>query len=75
MTAGALAINVFLGRETPVQTRRATSQSAPSHFLSRVPMKLTGAAIYAVQAEDHYLRIHTDRGSALILMPLSQALG
>jgi DNA-binding LytR/AlgR family response regulator len=37
-------------------------------------MKLRGATIRAVQAEDHYLRIHTDRGSDLILMRLSDAL-
>jgi DNA-binding LytR/AlgR family response regulator len=37
-------------------------------------MKLRGASIRAVQAEDHYLRIHTDRGSDLILMRLSDAL-
>lgn len=74
VTAGALAVNVFLGRETPVQTRRATSQSLPPQFLTRMPIKLNGAAIYAVQAEDHYLRLHTDRGSDLILLPLSRAL-
>jgi hypothetical protein len=74
VTAGALAINVFLDREAPMQTRRATSQSPPPQFLTRLPIKLKGAAIYAVQAEDHYLRIHTDRGSDLILMRLSQAL-
>jgi DNA-binding LytR/AlgR family response regulator len=37
-------------------------------------MKLRGATIHAVQAEDHYLRIHTDRGSDLILMRLSDAV-
>jgi DNA-binding LytR/AlgR family response regulator len=37
-------------------------------------MKLRGASIRAVQAEDHYLRIHTGRGSDLILMRLSDAL-
>ena len=37
-------------------------------------MKLRGAALYAVEAEDHYLRVHTDRGSDLILMRLSDAV-
>ena len=40
----------------------------------RLPARLRGAAIEALQAEDHYLRVHTERGSALILMPLSAAL-
>ena len=39
-----------------------------------MPLKLRGAAIRAVQSEDHYLRIHTDRGSDLVLMRLSDAL-
>jgi hypothetical protein len=46
----------------------------PARFPDRLPMKLRGAAIRAVQAEDHYLRIHTDRGSDLILMRLADAL-
>ena len=36
---------------------------------------MKGAEIYAVSAEDHYLRIHTDRGSDLILMRLGDAVG
>ena len=47
---------------------------APARFPDRLPFKLRGAAIRAVQSEDHYLRIHTDRGSDLILMRLSDAL-
>lgn len=75
VTAGAVAINVFLGRETTVLTHIALpASSAPPRFLKRLPMKLRGANIYAVQAEDHYLRVHTDRGSDLILMRLSQAV-
>lgn len=75
VTAGAVAINVFLGRETAVLTHVAPpSSSVPPRFLQRLPMKLRGATIYAVQAEDHYLRVHTDRGSDLILMRLSQAV-
>ena len=35
---------------------------------------MRGARLIAVQAEDHYLRLHTDRGSDLILMRLSDAL-
>lgn len=68
------AINVFLGKAQPVQTHAAGVGAAPARFPDRLPMKLRGAAIRAVQAEDHYLRIHTDRGSDLILMRLSDAL-
>ena len=41
---------------------------------SRLPFGFADAEIEALQAEDHYLRVHTDRGSTLILMPLSEAL-
>ena len=68
------AINVFLSRAQPIRTRAAPAGSAPARFPDRLPMKLRGAVIRAVQAEDHYLRIHTDRGSDLILMRLSDAL-
>jgi DNA-binding LytR/AlgR family response regulator len=33
-----------------------------------------GASIHAVSAEDHYLRLHTSKGSDLILMRLADAI-
>lgn len=74
ITSVLSAINVFVSKAQPVQTHAAPSGSAPSRFPDRLPPKLRGAAIRAVQAEDHYLRVHTDRGSDLILMRLSDAL-
>lgn len=68
------ALNVFLSRARPVQTHAARAGAAAARFPDRLPPRLRGAAIRAVQAEDHYLRIHTDRGSDLILMRLSDAL-
>jgi len=74
VTVAITAINVFLAKGDPVQTHAAPAGSAPARFLDRLPPRLRGAAIRAVQGEDHYLRIHTDRGSDLILMRLSDAL-
>jgi len=45
-----------------------------SAFLERLPVKYRAAALYAVSSEDHYLRVHTDRGEALILMRLADAV-
>jgi len=73
ITATITAINVFLSK-SPVQTHAAPAGMAPARFPDRLPPRLRGAAIRAVQAEDHYLRIHTERGSDLILMRLSDAL-
>ncbi|MDB5460698.1 MAG: DNA-binding response regulator, partial [Caulobacteraceae bacterium] len=33
-----------------------------------------GGELYAVQAEDHYLRLHTSRGTDLILLRLADAV-
>jgi hypothetical protein len=73
VTGTLSALNVFLSR-TPVQTHAAAAGEKPARFLDRLPFKLRGSVIRAVQSEDHYLRIHTDRGSDLILMRLSDAL-
>ncbi len=73
VTGSISAANVFLAR-TPVQTHAARPGAKPPRFLDRLPFKLKGAVIRAVSSEDHYLRIHTDRGSDLILMRLSDAL-
>jgi hypothetical protein len=56
--------------------RPAAAVPAPGRapFLDRLPPRLRGATLHAVQAEDHYLRVHTDRGSDLILLRLGDAL-
>jgi DNA-binding LytR/AlgR family response regulator len=74
VTATLSAVNVFLSRAQSVQTHAAVVGAAPARFPDRLPMKLKGATLRAVQAEDHYLRVHTDRGSDLILMRLADAL-
>jgi hypothetical protein len=40
----------------------------------RLPLPLRQGRVLALCAEDHYLRVHTDRGQALILMSLSEAV-
>lgn len=71
------AIMMIINRPGPA-THAAPPASglAPDiiRFLERVPEKLKGGVIYAVQAEDHYLRIRTSKGSDLILMRLSDAI-
>ena len=43
-------------------------------FLSRLPVRYRGADLWAISSEDHYLRVHTDRGEELILMRLADAM-
>lgn len=73
VSAAMTAINALADRR-PVETHAAAPGAPPVRFLERLPFKLRGAAIRAVQAEDHYLRVHTDAGEALILMRLSDAV-
>jgi hypothetical protein len=53
---------------------RGAVAPAPPKFLERLPLKLRGAEVWAVEAEDHYLRLHTSKGQDLILMRLSDAV-
>jgi DNA-binding LytR/AlgR family response regulator len=75
ITLCTTVLAVLVHRETPAaQTSDAPAGAPPPKFLSRLTPKLAGAAIYAVEADDHYLRLHTSRGEDLILMRLSDAI-
>ena len=68
-----------LTNQAPRETYGAPPSSADDkpttiRFLERLPISLRGAEIYAVSSEDHYLRIHSSRGTDLILMRLSDAI-
>ncbi|MDC7676890.1 LytTR family DNA-binding domain-containing protein [Asticcacaulis machinosus] len=43
-------------------------------FRQRLPFKFRSADLYALSAEDHYLRVHTSAGQTLILMRLYDAI-
>jgi DNA-binding LytR/AlgR family response regulator len=64
----------FLLRRHPTQTHAAPVEAPPPKFLARLPPRLAGAELYAVEAEDHYLRLHTSQGQDLILMRLTDAV-
>ncbi len=73
ITAAMTALNYVVQRQ-PAQTHASPAGSGPPRFLERLPARLKGAELYAVSAEDHYLRLHTSRGQDLILMRLSDAV-
>jgi DNA-binding LytR/AlgR family response regulator len=74
ITAAVSALIVLLGQAIPKETKASADAAQPTRFIERLPLHLRGARLIAVQAEDHYLRVHTDRGSDLILMRLSDAV-
>lgn len=85
-----LLINLFIStviwalRRMPVAGETALPGSPPAEaagpadepdaLRSRLPVALRSAAIRSLSAEDHYIRVRTDRGQALILMNLSHAI-
>lgn len=68
MTFLAAALNRSAEMRMTAQTKTAPK------FLGRLPLKLRGAEVWAVEAEDHYLRIHTSKGQDLILLRLADAI-
>lgn len=73
VTTAMTALN-YLAQKAPAETHAAPAGAAPPRFLERLPPRLRGAEIFAVEAEDHYLRLHTSKGQDLILMRLSDAV-
>lgn len=57
--------------EEAQQPPRSNSDQA---LRTKLPAGIRNAAILALSAEDHYVRVRTDRGEALILMNLAAAI-
>jgi DNA-binding LytR/AlgR family response regulator len=74
-TAALTALAFLVRRRDPVETHAAAADAPPPKFLERLPARLAGAELWAVEAEDHYLRLHTSRGQDLILLRLGDAIG
>ncbi len=62
---------------TPIASVGVVTPDTPItavRFADRLPLHMRQSAIIALAAEDHYLRVHTNAGSTLILMRLSDAI-
>ncbi len=68
------SVAVALNHSRRLPAPGATPVPAPPKFLERLPLKLRGGEVWAVSAEDHYLRLYTSRGEDLILMRLADAV-
>lgn len=73
VTSAMTALNYFT-QKAPTETHAAPAGAAPPRFFERLPVKLRGSEIFAVEAEDHYLRLHTSKGQDLILMRMGDAV-
>ena len=88
LTLQVLSINLFISplvwaiRRVPAGTTdRGVDQAQPPavpdarmSFRSKLPFGLRDAAILSLSAEDHYVRVRTDRGQALVLINLADAV-
>jgi hypothetical protein len=75
------ALNYFIHWPGKVISETAQAAHAPhaettsARFADRLPLPMRTANIIALEAEDHYLRVHFENGqSTLILMRLSDAI-
>lgn len=73
VSAAVMTLDHVARRRPPPLAPRSAEPPRP-RLLERLPLRLRGAEIYALQAEDHYLRVHTSAGSELLLLRLSDAL-
>jgi DNA-binding LytR/AlgR family response regulator len=78
-----IAAMVFISQlvqRRPVETHATDTgpsvaqSSQQAAIMARLPHKLRGAKLHAVQAEDHYIRLYTSAGSDLVLLRFSDAL-
>jgi DNA-binding LytR/AlgR family response regulator len=62
-------------RASAAEAMAAESNTEPASALrERLSLRLQHAELYALEAEDHYVRAHTSGGSELILMRLADAV-
>lgn len=70
----AAPVSLEAPRRMPLQALPAVDPPvASSPLAARLPLDVRGRII-CLEMEDHYVRVHTDRGSALVLLRLSDAI-
>lgn len=77
ISAGVMGLRQLLEKSPAAAAPQPTPAETPRDeaFRKRLSARLRAARLIAVEAEDHYLRIHTDAGSELISLRFSEALG
>jgi DNA-binding LytR/AlgR family response regulator len=75
ITTAMYALN-YLAYRRSVSAGAARPQTAPAvaALRARLPDKLKTAPILALEAEDHYVRVHTGAGSDLVLLRFADAI-
>lgn len=62
-----------LAAPPPAPPPAADRSALPALLAEKLPHRLRAGRLLAIEAEDHYLRVHTDLGSDLVLMRMADA--
>jgi len=65
---------IFVARTIAKEQRKSGVSAMMEFFHHKLPSSLKDSKLIALKAEDHYLKVITDRGDALILMRFTDAL-
>ena len=71
--AGFSALLLLISRRVAAPETRQANADDPT-LGGLLPLKLSGAQLLAIQAQDHYVCVHTDQGAVLVSMSFEQAL-
>lgn len=79
ISLAVMATRTLVWRRTPARIETRTVVAAPlpeaeAVFRRRLSARRRGARLIAVEAHDHYLKVHTDVGSELITLRFADAL-
>jgi DNA-binding LytR/AlgR family response regulator len=74
ISAGVMGVRQMVERPLAVPPARSAAQATDEAFRQRLSARHRFARLIAVEAEDHYLRVHTDAGSELIGARFADAL-
>lgn len=74
-----MAVRALVWRRLPAQVETRTVIAPPlpeaeAAFRQRLSAKRRGARLIAIEAHDHYLKVHTDAGAELITLRFADAL-
>jgi hypothetical protein len=74
-----MAVRALVWRRMPVRVETRTIVAAPlpeaeAAFRRRLSAKRRGSRLIAVEAHDHYLKVHTDAGEELVTLRFADAL-
>ncbi|MFN2100947.1 LytTR family DNA-binding domain-containing protein [Altererythrobacter sp. MF3-039] len=69
-----VALRIGVGRALWEPDILSTAEHAPAKLMARLPAALREARLHALEADGHYVRVYTDRGSEMILMRLKDAI-